>query len=600
MKNLRWRVLPRASREALTSLAGSLPMAGGGELLLAQLLHNRGVIDPGEARMFLFPDESLSHDPFLLNDMDVAVQRIVRAVQSQELIAVYGDYDVDGVTSTVLLVQTLTHFGARACHYIPHRIEEGYGLNVAALASLAERGVKLVIAVDCGANAVEEAEYVRSQGMDLIIADHHAISPAERAMPSDIAVLNPKRPDSTYPFSQLAGVGVTFKLAQALIRVEGRGYRVERGDPSTLYPLPSTHYPLPSTLAEGDLLDLVALGTVADVVPLVGENRYLVKRGLEVINATGRIGLLQLMARCGLKPGAVDAGSIGFVLGPRLNAPGRLGSAADSHALLSATDAGEAVRLAEALETKNGERQRLADECFAAACEALAPETDDSAILVAMGRSFPVGVAGLVAGKLADRFYRPAVVVEERDDICRGSARSIPEFNIVQALQICGDCLVRFGGHAQAAGFAVRRADMPRLRERLAALADVALRGADGLIESQPTLTIDAEVTLSRLSGQVIRGLQRLAPFGPRNPSPLFLSRRVKVMDSRQVGAHGDHLRLRLWDGRNGWQAIGFGLGDMASTLSDCVDVVYSPEESVWNGERSVQLRVSDLRASEE
>ncbi|MDO8671796.1 MAG: single-stranded-DNA-specific exonuclease RecJ [Dehalococcoidia bacterium] len=586
MKHWKWNILPLVSAEQIEAL---FPLPGL-DPLMAQLLHNRHLSNPDEARRFFAPDEALLHDPFLLNDMDKAVECLNRSIISNEVIAVYGDYDVDGITSIVLLEQVLRHLGGRTCAYIPHRFEEGYGLNKAGLKSLADRGVKLVVTVDCGANAVAEVDYARSLGMDMIISDHHTIGDK---LPRAIAEINPKRSDSTYPFRDLAGVGVAFKLAQALLRVKGGGRRVEGPALSTLHPPTSTR-------GESDLLDLVALGTVADMAPLVGENRYLVKRGLEVINSTTRVGVQQMIALSGLKSGRIDAEAIGYTLGPRLNAAGRLDSAAASYDLLSTDDVKEAERLAEVLEVKNAERQRLTNKTYAAALEALPSQIGELDILVASGRDFSMGLAGLVAGKLADHFYKPAVIIEEGDELCRGSARSIPGFNIVDALSGCRDRLVRFGGHAQAAGFTLKTTELPRFKEELAILVCEALGRAEGGEEIGPTLDIEAEVPLTCMNQQLYDGLLRLSPFGMGNPTPVFLSRQARVVERRQVGNQKDHLRLRLSDGTQVWTAIGFGLGRLVDSLSDFVDIVYTPEESVWKGVTSIQLRIIDLHASGE
>lgn len=530
--------------------------------LLVQLLHNRGIDDPAEFDAFLAADSRLAHDPFGLADMDKAVTRIMRALLGDELIAVYGDFDADGITATVLLVQGISLMGGRVVYYIPHRHDEGHGLNYPALEALKEQGVSLLITVDCGINGIAELEQGQKLGLDIVITDHHV---APRVTPPALAAIDPKRPDSAYPFRELAGVGVAFKLLQALFEATNRAGQWE------------------------EALDLVVLGTIADMVPLGGENRYLVRRGLEVLNRSRRVGVLELVASAGLEMGRLDEDHISYMLGPRLNASGRMDHAITSYELLATSSREEARQLAAALESNNSERQRLTAEFLAKAKEALSREGADSPLLMVSGPDYPHGVAGVVAGKLADEFCRPTIVVRLDGDIAKGSARSIPQFDIVGALAECEDLLTRYGGHHQAAGFVTPVANVGPLRERLVEIAGRRLEGVD----LRPVIGVDAEVPLSTLSGDTYRHVTRLAPFGQGNPVPTLLSRGVKLLTSRKMGSGDDHLKLKLRDGKVVWDAVAFDLG--GRQLAPQLDIVYQLEREDWGGRPTLRLNILDF-----
>ena len=556
MNHRKWRILPPAGSD-LSKWQGVPP-------LIVQLLHNRGVTEPAAVAPFLAADERLCGDAYLLPDMGQAVDRVRQALAHGEKIAVYGDFDADGITATVLLVQALGWLGARVMPYIPHRREEGYGLNFTALRRLHGEGITLIITVDCGTSDAPEVDFARSLGLDIIITDHHAVS---SSLPHALAIINPKRPDSSYPFRELSGVGVAFKLLQAL----GVG--------------PGEHHP---ELAEVErALDLVALGTVADMSPLLGENRYLVKRGLEVLNSTRRVGLQELVCHAGLSPGSLDADSIAYMLAPRLNAAGRLDDAILSYDLLTTESRDRADRLAEIIEEKNGERQRLTSEALAKAKATVDPSLP---LIMVGGEDYPSGVAGLVASRLVDEFYRPAIVFERGREVSRGSARSIPEFNIVNALAACRELLRRFGGHARAAGFTVSNAHLPALSEHLLQLAREQLSG----VELYPALTIDAQVSLTSLAG-VFPLTRQLAPFGQGNPVPCFLSRGAKVRECRAVGDEGCHLLLKLQDGNITWDAIGFDLGALMRQVTSRLDIVYNLGVDDWRGTELLRIRLLDF-----
>jgi single-stranded-DNA-specific exonuclease len=495
--------------------------------------------------------------------MPQAVNRIYQALLSGENIAVYGDFDVDGITGTALLVRGLEILGGKAIPYIPHRLTEGYGLRTTALENLHRQGVSLVISVDCGITALGEVRQARRRGLDIVITDHH--TPLE-TMPPATAIINPKRADSAYPCSELTGAGVALKLLQALFQSIGREEQLE------------------------EMLDLVALGTVADLAPLVGENRYLVKQGLKLINANPRLGLREIAARAGLNTGSFDAETISWVIAPRLNAAGRLAHAMTSYRLLMTDSPQEAQELATWLEEKNSERQRLTEKASARAREQVLAK-GISPLLIASDTEFPVGIAGLVASRLVEEFYRPAVVIKLGEQMSSGSCRSIPEFNIILALNQCRHLFSHFGGHSQAAGFTLPTRNLPRLQEHLSRLAAAQLEG----VELRPCLDIDAEVTLPDFSGDTLPKMQQLAPFGRGNPIPTFLSHGVEVVNRQTMGNSGEHLRLKLKQGNTVWDGVGFRLGSQLAEVSPLVDIVYNLETDRWGGQERLRLDILDF-----
>ena len=555
MTQQRWHVCPPVPPDLSSQLPGFDP-------LLVQLLYNRGITEPAGFEPFIAGDERLANDPLLLPDIDKAVARINRALRGDELIAVFGDFDADGITSAALLVQGIGQLGGKAISYIPHRLNEGHGLNDSALEHLRLEGASLVITVDCGITGAKEVERGRDLGIDIVVTDHHVPSDT---IPDALAVIDPKLPDSEYPFSELAGVGVAVKLLQALFRAANRG-------------------------AEADeFLDLVALGTVADMVPLTGENRYLVKRGLEVLNQSRRVGLQELVLSAGREMGKLDAQDISFALGPRLNASGRLGHGVTSYELLMTSSREKARELATLLEAGNTERRRLTAEAFENAREKLAGEAGELPLLIVGDSGYQPGVVGVVAGRLVDEFYRPAVVIHFDEGTARGSARSIPDFDIIAALTECRDLLTRFGGHSQAAGFIMPGSDVDKLQERLQGIAARELAGVD----LRPALSVDVVIPLSSLRGETYKMIGRLEPYGQANQIPCFLSKKVQVVSSRAVGADGDHLKLKVRDGNMVWDAIAFGLGHRE--LASHLDIVYNLETETWSGRELLRLNIRDF-----
>lgn len=542
--------------------------------VLAQVLYNRGLTDAAQVQAFLDGRYLASTDPFLLAGMAEAVDRIRRAIEADECIVIYGDFDADGVTATVLLTQALRGLGLerrRVQPYIPHRVDEGYGLNMEAMERIKELGADLIITVDCGIRSVAEVAYAVELGMDVIVTDHHSLGPK---LPEALAVINPKRPDSAYPEKMLAGVGIAYKLAEAL-------------------------YATMPERAEGDVrafLDLVAMGTVADLAPLLGENRRLVIDGLAVLNQLQRPGLKELAAVAGLRPGAITAESIGFGFGPRLNAAGRLEHAYTAAKLLAVNNEYAARELAYELNDLNRRRRSMTAEMGDLAETLVNPEDP---ILIVADESFVSGVVGLVASRLAEKNYRPAIILEKGPQESRGSCRSIPEFHITEALDETAELLVRHGGHAQAAGFTVRNENLEAFTARMVEIAAARL----GDQELLPTLNIDAEIELGDVDWALHETLAELEPTGMDNPTPVFLSRNVEVIGHRAVGQGGDHLQLRLLSSDGGetqqvLSGIAFRQGAWAAHLPVYVDIVYTIGVNEYNGRRSLQLMIQDLRPS--
>lgn len=560
--NKRWVVAPPFTPQADEALAKFPP-------ILKQIVFNRGFASDTEARAFLRAEPNSNPDPFQMIGMRATVDRIYYALQHDEPIAIYGDYDVDGVTATALLVQALGVLGANVRGYIPNRFEEGYGLNKEALDSLKADGVKLVITVDCGIRSPDEALHAQTIGLDLIISDHH--HPDGENIPPALAVINPKQHGDPYPDKDLAGVGIAYKIIEALVQVQ----------------------PLTNGFQLNDLLDLVALGTVADLAPLVGENRVLVRKGLRQIRETKRQGLFSLAGVADLKIDKCTAGNIGFMLGPRLNASGRLESALASFELLTTKDFMRAGQLAMQLDSQNRQRQALT-RTMQEQAELIAMRDDPEAFLLfAAHEEFNPGVVGLAASRLTEVHYRPSIVAAKNAEETRGSCRSIPEFHITDALDQCKDLLVRHGGHAAAAGFTVKNENLPELVSRLKQIARDQLYTKD----LRQTLSADMEVPLSDLNFELLKLLAFLEPTGYGNPDAVFVSRNVRVKVARTVGSEGKHLKLTFEDERGAnYDSIGFRLGHLKADLPQRVDILYHLELNEFNGRRTLQLNLKDVK----
>ncbi len=559
-----------AEREAQ---AAALVKALGLHPLAARVLAARGQGAPDAAAEFLGASLSSLPDPFSMKDMDRAVERIRRALEAGERIACYGDYDVDGVTSTALLAGFLRAAGGDVIEYIPHRLVEGYGLNAEAVGKLAARGVKLLITLDCGITSLEEVRAAAALGVDAVVVDHHTV-PVE--LPAAAAILNPHQEGCAYPTRDLAAVGVTFALAMALRRrLREAGRFAGRAEPNLK-----------------EALDLVALGTVADVVPLVGANRILVRWGLEVLSRSRRPGVRALKRVAGVADGTpVTAGQVGFRLAPRINAAGRLDDAGRSVRLLLSDDAEVARSLAEDLNRENQARQeierRILDEALADA----APRVAAGARGLVLARDgWHPGVIGIVASRLVERFHRPVVLVALENGTGKGSGRSIEAFHLYDALLACRRHLARFGGHRHAAGVTIERAQLEPFRDAFEAYAAGRLSGED----LQPRCRIDAWVDDAELTDRAAADLERLAPFGAGHPEPVFALRRATAR-GRTVGSAGVHLKLAL--GARALDAIGFGMGDRAALCDEGpVDAAFSVGFDEWDGTRRLQLKLRDLR----
>jgi len=556
----RWEVAPPVPPEAIQELSGYPP-------ILRQILYNRGYTTHALAQAFLEaqPPEDAKADRLL--NMPAAADRIKYAIRHGERIVVYGDYDADGVTATALLGMALRQLGAQVYEYIPNRFDEGYGLNLEAMRSLYEAGTKLIITVDCGIRSVEEADPARFSGMDLIITDHHL--PLE-TIPPAYAVINPKLPGDNYPEKNLAGVGLAYKLAEALF--------------STL-----EH---PGDLL--DYLDLVALGTVADLVPLTGENRSLVRGGLGYIRQPHRQGIMALIGVSGLTASRINTGDISFALAPRLNAAGRLDSALASLQLLTSPDPKTTGQLAQWLEIQNRERQKIMREIQTNAEKQIIVDEVVPLILFAADPSYNAGVVGLAASRLTEQYYRPAIIASVGDEFTRGSCRSIPEFHITQALDQCRDLLEHHGGHAAAAGFTVRNELLPSLIERLREIARQQLEEKD----LRPRISAEADVPLSELKPDLLKYLDWLQPTGMGNPAPIFMSSGLRVVRQKTVGTDGSHLKMAVTDGKITYDAIAFRQGHWFAQLPPQIDLMYTYELNEFNGQLTLQLNVRDIRPS--
>jgi len=541
--------------------------------LAARVLVARGLGEPRSAARFLDPPLEDLPDPFSMLGMGAAVARLKRALEAGERIACYGDYDVDGVTSTALLAGFLRGAGGQVLEYVPHRLVEGYGLNAGAVARLAARGVKLLVSLDCGITSVEEVREAASRGVDSVVVDHHTV-PVE--LPAATAILNPHQPGCPYPSKDLAAVGVTFALVMALRRSLREAGRF------------GAALPEPNLL---EALDLVALGTIADVASLTGANRILVRWGLKVLARSRRPGLRALKRVSGMADGSpVTAGQVGFRLAPRINAAGRLDDAGRGVRLLTERDADQARSLAEELDRENHARQEIERRILAEAeAEAARRVAAGARGLVLARDGWHPGVVGIVASRLVERFHRPVLLVGLEDGLGKGSGRSIEPFHLHEALSACSDHLVRFGGHQHAAGLTVERGRVEAFREAFEAYAASRL-SADDL---EPCCRIDAWVRDADLTDRAAQDLERLAPFGAGHPEPVFALRGVAARGST-VGSAGAHLKLAI--GARGLDAIGFGMGERAGLCEGPVDAAFSLGFDEWDGSRRLRLKLRDLR----
>lgn len=559
-----------------------LPLTGSeDDNFLLALLARRGLTAPDALTAFFHPHPHQLADPFLMADMVGAVERLRAAHLRRETIAIYGDYDVDGLTSTALLTRALTGMGFHQIRpYVPHRVRDGYGLNTAAIDQLATEGVSLIVAVDCGISNVAEVAHAHRQGLDVIVLDHHRVPDT---VPAAVAVVNPRRADCAYPFKELAAVGVAFTLVRALVRagftLAGRWQEDE--------------------LDLHELLELVALGTVADVVPLNGENRILVAHGLAALGQTRHPGLRALYAVSGVNPARLLAWHIGHLLGPRLNAAGRIDEPAIALRLLLTASVTEAAALAGQLDQLNRQRQRELARIIAEAVarvEASGPLDDARPLIQLDGDGWAAGIVGLVAGRLTERYSRPVLVLERGAEVSKGSARSIDGFNIIEALTECDDLLDHYGGHAKAAGLTVANTRLETLHERLLAIAAARLRPE----QLRPALTLDLEAPVGALTWSLVDQLARLEPCGHGNAEPLLLVRDVTPSWSK-TSYDGKHLFFAIRTGRGDVRGVAFGQGDRLAevTRAGRVDLAGTLRRDWWQGEERLSFHLRDFRVHE-
>lgn len=556
----RWRV-QAADEKVVETLEKELQITP----LVARLLANRGIHTVEEARSFLFINEQAFHDPFLMKDMDKAVARIKQAIDADEKIRIFGDYDADGVSSTTVMIETLTQMGASVDFYIPNRFSEGYGPNEKAFRLAAEEGVKLLITVDTGISALNEAALTKELGIDYIITDHHEPGPE---LPQALAIIHPKLEESTYPFKELAGVGVAFKVAHALL----------------------------GGLPE-HLLEIAAIGTIADLVPLQGENRLIAAKGIQQLRHTKRPGLLALFKKAGIDQDTLNEESIGFGMAPRINAAGRLGPADPAVELLMAADSATAEALAADIDLMNKERQALVAETAQEAIREVEENfpPDQNGVLIVGKEGWNSGIVGIVASKLVERFYRPTIVLsyDAEKGLAKGSARSIDGFDLFKNLSTCRDILPHFGGHTMAAGMTLKIEDVEDLRSRLNSLAKEQLTAED----FTPVTKLDGVTAIEDVSLHSIEEMSRLAPFGMTNPKPKILIESAGLSGIRKIGSNQNHLKVQLGDSSVSLDGVGFGLGYLYDEISPLSKVSVIGELAIneWNNIRKPQIFLNDM-----
>ena len=536
--------------------------------IIAQLLVNRNIKIVKDAEFFLNPSLLNLHDPFLMKSMAQAVARIKRAISGKEKILIYGDYDVDGISATALLSTVLKRLKADVDTFIPSRLEDGYGLSAQNISSIHKRGIELIITVDCGITAIVEVDILNSLGIDIIITDHH--TPGDKLPDTDI-ILNPLQEGCSYPDKNLAGVGVAFKLASGLL---GK-------DDNWLY----------------EQLDLVSLGTVADVVPLIGENRILVKNGLSELTHTKKEGLRALIEESYLKGKEITSYHVGYILAPRINAAGRLGKPEVSLELLLTDNPKQASELAKMLTKENRSRQKMEDVVLRQAMARIETEVDFTRqrVIVLEGENWHKGIIGIVASRIVDRFYRPTVMISMDGDEGRGSCRSIRNFNLVNALSECSDFLKRYGGHKNAAGLTIDKMSLNGFKEKINLIANERISD-ENLI---PSIKIDTEIPISSLSKDLLEDLDSLGPFGFGNPRPVFLSQNLSIRNVPQV-LRRSTLKMWVTDGNITAEAIGFNMADSlpSDPLKQRIDLAYSCDLNTYKGITSIKLQIKDMRVN--
>ncbi len=535
--------------------------------LLAKILINRGIVEEERINKFLHPSLDDLNDPFLFDDMDKAIDRIIKAVSSGERITIYGDYDVDGITSTTILYKFLEEIDAKVDYYLPNRIQEGYGLNNEAIDVICEKGTNLLITVDCGISGYDEVEYAKSKGLDVIVTDHHE---CPEKIPNCIAVIDAKRNDSKYPFSSLAGCGVAFKVVQALC------IKLNKDKEEYL-----------------KFLDIACLGTVADIVPLVDENRVIVKYGLKAMNKTENCGLRAIISSSMIK--TIDSTSISFGLAPRINASGRMGNAELALKMLLTDSMKEAMDIANKLNEMNRERQEIERGIFNEVQEIIKRDKLDNNKIIVVGKEgWHHGVIGIVSSKITESYYKPSILISLEDDECKGSGRSVDGFDLHSALTACQDTLQKFGGHEMAIGLTLKRSQFEEFRNSITKYVDDKL--PDEII---PTIKYDAEITHKDITLQTIQELKMLEPYGEANPAPLFAYKNIRV-DSIRTLSNDKHLKLNVKEDHRIFSAIAFNMGERKNSIKmgEKADILCALEINSYNGIDMIQLNIKDIKKS--
>ena len=536
---------------------------------LSVILLNRGIKTPKAVNSYMKKSLEDIHNPFMLDGMEEAADRILSAIEKKEKIVIYGDYDVDGITATATVYKFLKSQGAEVSYYIPDRFSEGYGLNILAINKMARDGAKLMITVDCGITAVGEVEFAKTQGLDIIITDHHT---CHGELPKAVSVINPKRMDSSYPFSGLAGVGVAFKLVLALAIRLGMNTRQ----------------------VFMEYVDMVALGTIADVVPLVDENRVIADKGINSIEHTNNKGIRALMEMAGAGGKSVDANAVAFFASPRLNAAGRLENASVSVELMICDDEARAKEIAEHLDSLNNERKEIEQKIFEEAYQKAEEMGEDKLVYIISGKNWNHGVIGIVASRISEMFYRPCILISVEDGKGKGSGRSVPEMNLFDALSCCEELLTAFGGHSQAAGLSISEENIEEFTKKINEFAKKNVE-VETLV---PKLDIDCNLSSSSVTMAAAKMIESLAPFGEGNEIPVFSMQGLKVITSQSMGVDKKHLRVRLSDGNNVFNAVGFGMGELSEKLIPgmIVSVAFNMNVNTYQGDENLQLILKDIK----